>query len=290
MQKQKKTVAIGGIALSLVLLAGMCAAARAPLTAGAESAPAARAQVEQEQFYSGYCGMGELADTYAETINYDHKETVSVEIPYGLPFYSSTQYDDACTPIAGTVLIGYFDRFCENLVPNYKTYTQFGSRVIYRSMGTQMQGVLSDLYSLMGTNSGGTGTTFNGFNSGMSAYASQHGYTYSWSNVWSSDLSSYGAAIESGKPVAVFLMGFSLVSAESTSAGKDVFTISEYTGNHVVASYGYKIDYYYDFADNLITSRTYLTVINGGYLNSSIKYICLNGRSNVAYAISTWIE
>ena len=60
-----------------------------------------------------YLGIG-TSTSYSETINYDHKETVSAEIPYGLPYYSSNKYENECAPMAGTVLVGYYDRFLAN--------------------------------------------------------------------------------------------------------------------------------------------------------------------------------
>ena len=74
MQKQKKTVAIGGIALSIAMICGVFMAAKSPSAAQAESTCEVQT-CAAEQLYDGYCGMGELTDTYTETINYDHKET-----------------------------------------------------------------------------------------------------------------------------------------------------------------------------------------------------------------------
>lgn len=234
-----------------------------------------------------YFGMGTFT-TYSETINYEYKETTTVEIPYGLPFYSATTYIDSCAPLAGTVLVGYYDRFCENLVPDYKTYIQFGSRIIYRAAGTEIDDVFMSLYDYMDADGG---TTYAEFNRGMSDYAESKGYAYSRSSVSLSNLGgAYETAIEAGKPVAVFLSGFSLVTEADEEDGKDVFEIGQYNGNHVVAAYGYKIDRYYDSDDNLIATRTYLSVINGGGLSSAVKYLCLDGRSNVIYSIAVTIS
>lgn len=235
-----------------------------------------------------YLGIG-TSTSYSETINYDHKETVSAEIPYGLPYYSSNKYENECAPMAGTVLVGYYDRFCEDLVPGYDTYIQFGPRIIYYPMTDETDAVLASLYELMDAENGGA--TYSGFNSGMTQYAASHGYTYSRSSVSLSNLSgAFETAIEAGKPVAVFLKGFSFITASSDSGTKDVLTITEYDGNHVVVAYGYKIDRYYDAADNLIATRTYLTVVNGGEMSDEVKYLCLDGRSNVSNSIAVTIS
>ena len=54
------------------------------------------------------------------------QNTEDYEIKYGLPTYYAEYGTTVCANTAGAIAIGYYDRFNENLIPNYKTYTKFG--------------------------------------------------------------------------------------------------------------------------------------------------------------------
>lgn len=237
----------------------------------------------------GYCGSGEATEI-TQTINYDHKETTIIEIPSGVPYYNASVEENRCANIAGAVVLGYYDRFCEELIPNYKAYTKLGSRIIYKNKGIEVENVIDSLYDLMRTDKGQAGTTFDGFNSGMEAYIENHGYSYATRDVWNSDLSLYKDAVNSEKPVVIFASGFSFVSDLSEADSRDVITIDKYQDNHAMVGYGYRIDEYYNSDNKLIETRTYLSVMNGGAIDRSIKYLCLDGLTEINYAIEVTIS
>ena len=241
-----------------------------------------------------YCGSVEDIEK-TETINYDHKErTYSYNMPTGVPAYVPAEgIINNCANIAGASIIGFYDRFCEELIPDYTTYVKLGSAVIYRSDSvSEVVKVMAALYDLMGTNVGGNGTTFDGYQSGMSAYAKRCGYTYSSETVMSGknfDLDKYHAAITAGKPVSIFLTDYSVYTKTETNGGTDKITYKYNNIGHVVVGYGYYVDTYYDSANKVIATRTYLHVANGQVLNPKC-YLCLDGKSTVYTAISSTIS
>ena len=240
----------------------------------------------------GYCGNGEATEL-TQTINYDHKETTVVEIPNGMPFYDisgDTTGNSKCANVAGAVILGYYDRYYEELIPDYKSYTKLGTRVIYKSLGVEVENVINSLYSLMGTDKWQAGTTFEGFNNGLEEYIENHGYSYSTRNVWNSNLSLYESSVNNEKPVVIFASGFSFVSDLAESNGRDVITIDKYQDNHAMVGYGYRIDEYYNANNQLIETRTYLSVINGGTIDRSIKYLCLDGLTEINHVIEVTIS
>lgn len=240
----------------------------------------------------GYCGSGEATEI-TQTISYDHKETTVVEIPNGMPFYDlsdDTTGNSKCANVAGAVVVGYYDRNYEELIPDYKAYTKLGTRIIYKSLGVEVENVINSLYSLMETNKGQAGTTFEGFNSGLENYVENHGYSYATRDVWNGNLSLYKSSVNNEKPVVIFASGFSFVSDSAESNGKDVLTIDKYQDNHVMVGYGYRIDEYYNSNNKLIETRTYLSVMNGGTIDRSIKYLCLDGLTEIQHAIEVTIS
>lgn len=248
-------------------------------------------ETEEQGYCANFRGAG-VPTEYSETITYDHKETTTVEFEYGIPYYHLISFGNICANMAGGVIIGYYDRFAEDLIPNFKSYSQLGSYIHYKGNSYEANDMIEKLYDYMGTNIGQDGTDFDGFNSGMAAYAATYGgYTYTQTNVWGSNLTAYKNAIAAEKPVAVFATGFSLLSSLTEGNGVDTLGIMEYDGDkHVMVGYGYRIDNYYDSSNKLIETRTYLIVYNGGMINSSIKYLQLDGRTNVDHAIAVTIS
>ena len=126
----------------------------------------------------GYQGSIGTFEDQTQTISYATKDTsVAYSIPYDLPNYGTETDTSSCANTAGTVLIGYYDRFYEELIPNFQTYTTMGSVVIYRTATAEIANVADELHTLMGTDSSYQGTTFAGFQAGMEAYVEDKGLT-----------------------------------------------------------------------------------------------------------------
>lgn len=234
-----------------------------------------------------YCGTGGLTEQ-SETINYSRKETASYGIKGDVPNYDQLN-DSSCANVAGTILIGYYDRFCEELVPNYKTYNQIGSMFKYKSASFEIQAVMDELHTLMGTDVGTGGTTYNGFQKGMKSYVNSHGYSYSTEDLGNLNFSKYKSAVENNKPVAVFLSNYSYAVAWEDNGTSEVIKSHHSTVAHVVIGCGYKVDTYYNSNGQVIATRTYLKV-SSGWFQYGITYLCLDGKSEIDRATATLIQ
>ena len=237
-----------------------------------------------------YCGSG-TTTAQSETIYYSRKETEEYKIRSEVPSYNST-VDTGCANVAGAEIIGYYDRFCEELIPNCKTYTMIGTLVKYRMMTVEVTNVMDELRELMGTDKNTAGTTFSGYQQGMHSYVSSRNYTYSTEDLGKLNLDKYKAAVQSEKPVAVFLSTYSILSSNQDNETYDVIKSNYCTVAHVVVGFGYKIDTYYDANNSVTATRTYLKVAIGSMQSgfSGIGYLCLDGKSKVEYAIATVIK
>lgn len=238
---------------------------------------------------SKYCNTGGSFVEESETIIYARKDKVEYNIASKVPDYAPHNFTTGCANIAGSIIISYYDRFCEELIPDCTTYYKFGNAIIYKSGNEKNDAVTDTLYTLMGTDVGGAGTTFSGFQQGMNSYVSSHGYTYSTESLGTIDMNKYISAVKSNKPVALFLGNYSLKSTGEDSGSVEVINSKHSSVAHVVVGYGYKIDYYYNSANALIATRTYLRIASG-HVTFGLCYLCLDGKSQVNEAVAVNIS
>lgn len=257
------------------------------LTALPKAFVKANAQEQENIDEIRYGGATGLTVT-TQNFTFDEKVvTEDYEIKYGLPEYSSEYGTTVCANTAGAIVIGYYDRFNENLIPNYKTYTKFGSRITYKAQNDTISSLINELKNLMQGNL--EGATFAEFTNGMTTYVSRAGYTYTQQNVMSGsslNMAKVKTAIEANKPVLLFLKNFTLAKTEETSS---TFSIENAYGNytHVAACYGYKEVKYYN--NNKLVYTAKLLKIKTGFLQTT-EYNYLNmSNSNIEEAISTYI-
>ena len=197
-----------------------------------------------------------------------------------------------CAHTAGAIILTYYDRFCEDIIPDYDPFFRMGEIVIYKAASAETIYLTQDLVDLMVIGAPHEGVTFNEFQLGMETYVEQQGYTYTTTNLFSGgsfNLNNYKNAVQSGKPVGLFLTNFTMSNGIREEDGYDVVGCGYCPISHVAAGCGYKIDTYYDANGNVITTRTYLKVASG--LNSyGIGYLSLNETTTISKAISILVS
>ncbi len=243
----------------------------------------------------GFNYFGGTTATFTNTdivIEYATKTTEEYSIEYDLPNIDGGAIGTSCANVAGAVIITYYDRFCENLLPNFVPYFIFFGAIFYRDTSAEVIQLTTTLNELMLIGEPHVGTTFSEFQLGMETYAENQGYTYTSTNVFSNgsfNFNSYKNSVENNKPVAIFLTNFTMHNGILEEEGKDTIGRGYCPVSHVEVGCGYKIDTYYDSNGNVISTRTYLKVASG--LNSyGIGYLSLNGESAISKAISTQIS
>ena len=237
----------------------------------------------------GYCGAWDFAEQY-ETVSYATKNVSSYSIQYDLPNYFGP-VGTTCASTAGTVLVAYYDRFYENLIPNFQVYNLFAGRVRYKPISENTINVANELYDLMGGEREHLGTTFSEFQDGMTAYVNSKGLTYSTTSLFTNgsfDFEKYKTAVQNNKPVALFLNGFAFKTDLTTSNNVDTIKSDRSDTAHVVVGCGYEQYKYYNAAGQEIDNRIYLKVATA--LNSyQIGYLNVNGLTVINHALSVEI-
>ncbi len=226
-----------------------------------------RVSTDEQQKYSSDFEGGILDHSVTRTITYstrvygDH-----YEIPCNMPSYVSSA-ESSCVVTAGGKAIVYYDRFWDNLVPNYHC-VMFGNIVKYGQQTQAVTDMFDELHERMGTDS--EGTTVTGFKNGMNSYISSKGYTSDLQRMTGSyhniDLEALKAHINQDKVAVIFLNGFNVVgkmAVPDEATGTDTFTYSRYKGLHAMLVFGYEEYFYYDAQGGLIQRDTYLSVMTG---------------------------
>lgn len=221
-------------------------------------------------FFSEEYAGGTYIETQAEEIVYDHKTEEKQSLGSSFPDYfnTSSQLTNSCANVAGANVIGYYDRYLENLISGYTPGRARGESYSYYPMNVQpekKQAVINELYALMGTNTVESGTSYDQYKAGFDAYVAAQGYTAVHSSVMSGgnlNLNAVSGSIATGQPVVLFLSGYNITSLSGQS-GKDTYVKMIYGGNHMVVVYEINTIRYYNAANQLVAVRTIMQVATG---------------------------
>lgn len=225
-------------------------------------------------------------------VSFATKSTTQYSIQYDLPNIIGSVQGGCCAHTAAASILTYYDRFCENIMPDFVPYMQFGSGIVYRSTDANISNMTLELVDLMLIGEPHAGVTFSEFQLGMETFVEQQGYTYTSTNLFSNgsfNLDNYKNAVESGKPCAIFLTNFTMLNGFIEGDGMETISSAYCPISHVVAGCGYKIDTYYDEGGNVITTRTYLKVASG-LISYNVGYLNLDGQSTISKAISILVS
>lgn len=215
---------------------------------------AATDDAAEVQYYGAGATTLSLVGSSSETIRYTSR-TITESIPNNnnYPKYyngNMTSYPNACAPVAGATLIGFYDKGQTGLIPDFTPGMQRTGYYYYLPMtyvSSTIQNVIADLYNRMGTNSVQNGTSRPDFLNGLRSYASSKGYTMHNTSVMSGttiNFSALKAQIDAGRTVSLYVddYGFATYSDQNNA-----FTLyySHYTAKHIMQVFGYrKIDFY----------------------------------------------
>lgn len=247
-----------------------------------------------ELVYKGFKYFGDQLPDYTHTsitIDYATKSTQTYSIQYDLPDLEGGT-NTSCANTAGAVIFTYYDRFYENLIPNYVPYITIGNGIRYKNTSAETWYLVEELAELMLIGEPHAGTTFSEFQLGMSTYATNHGYTYSSTDVFSNgsfNFNNYKTSVENNKPVAIFLTNFSMLNSINEGDGQDSISSGYCAVSHVAVGCGYRVDTYYNANNNVIDTRTYLKVASG-LIGYGVGYLNINGVSTISKAISTQVS
>lgn len=222
-----------------------------------------------------YCSVDYTITYTNETITYTSKTGNAKDIVFRHPACVPVNgYSNECAPVAGANIVQFFDRYKTNLIANYTPGSSLGQSYLYKEFGTELESVVGQLYSDMGTNSINQGTTINQFRSGLSAYCARNGYSITFTSCMSNDNLNYNLLKENinyGLPIVLFLDGFT-ISENSDNGNSESISYNNYDAAHVMVGFGYR-EVTYTLSNGNFRTDKYVRVASGlnerkrGYYN-----------------------
>lgn len=246
-------------------------------------------------FGDGYNGAI-LTGSGIEYINYSTKEEEEYLIAGGLPlYYDVSTRTKTCANVAGAIVLGYYDKTFDELIPDFTSARIIRGKVLYSTQTEAVQAVMDKLYGYMGTNSTDTGgTSISGFKNGLKKYVNEQGRNLTYSGIGQNgqlNKSVFIQTIESKNPVALFVSKYNLIPIKdfSISATQDKLEKQYYSGNHVLMSYGIKEIRYYN-ADGTLVKNLTLLMVATGYCQDPLYYIEMASNSGIidSYSINVY--
>ena len=270
------------IGLSCLLLLGTFAAPCSIRTTGENEVTYSDSAVVYDD--NVYAPLASSIQSFS--IPYNSREFTKYDLAIFCPTYTFAPTVGSCAPIAASNIVGFYDRYDENLIPNHKSGNLVGSWYAYAIEDDAVESVIRELHSLMGTTAT-TGTTEKQFLDGLESFCKSKGKkmeTYSCMSGKSFNFSKARSYIEdSNMPIALFLSGYN-VGRRLSQENEDLLSFYTSDANHVMVGFGYST-YIYQTSDGTLT-KNYFNVASGIAGNSSGIYdISLSTKINDALAI-----
>ncbi len=211
-----------------------------------------------------YCddGIELLADLSSVTIEYENRDEDMFRMVLRHPYYASTPYVAACACVAGSNVIGFYDRYDENLIPDHEAGYYFSGQYLYSIEDSAVTAVTRQLYADMGTNN--SGTTVTEFKDGMRTYCTRKGKSISFSSCMKNGQFDYETAknyMRANQPVVLFCSGYNVVDSFLSEKSENI-DYYESGANHVMVGFGYKI-VDYTLSTGAALHYEYVTVASG---------------------------
>ena len=200
----------------------------------------------------------------SETIYYTSRESEYKEITNGVPLYSlSGNLTNGCGAAAGAIVVGFYDKYYENLIPNYTAYFPATGKYKMNDL-TYVPALMSELYSLMRINVDDVGVSETDCLNGLRSYVQSKNLNINYSSIKSSsqfNLSAFSSAINANRPVLLFSEE-NAVCVFTNTTDREVITKTIVSENHIYVGYGIHTVRYYNGNTNFRTD-TYIRVATG---------------------------
>lgn len=234
--------------------------------------------------------------TRTESVSFSRREYEYIELADGFPLYSGeSSLENSCGATAGAEVVAFYDRYFENLIPNYSAfYSPIGIYLLKDR--TYIPTLMNELYTLMRTNIDDEGVSEYDCLNGLKSYVRGKGQEMSYSSVRSSSFineTAYLVAINSNQPVLLFNVSTD-VAEFSIKETSETIVYTRVEQNHIFVGYGYyKVKYYNSSGVNFrtdvyIRAASNLLGLTNGYIriSSTTSTLTSNSWSISAYSIN----
>lgn len=227
-------------------------------------------------------GSGTVFEDVSVTVTYTSKTVDKDSVCYLPPSYGDIELSGACAAVAGTNILGFFDRYYEDLIPNHSAgYTYYGYYV-YNVADTYVCNVMRELYSDM--NGTAAGISESNFKSGMEKYCAKKSRSCNFTDLksWGKlDYSAVKTCIKDCKPLVMFLNTYNICDVNGYD-GYDILNYTKSTGNHVMVGFGYA-DITYTLSNGANANYQFIKV-STGFSDKKSAFFNINYNTNIVSA------
>lgn len=204
------------------------------------------------------------------------------KMSYQTPQFHGTGLAGSCAAVAGGNLIGYFDRYYEDLIPNHTAGELISGYYLYNFADDYVYEAIDTLYADM--NGNGNGISEADFKNGLQVYCSRKGLSCDFTSLksWGSlNYSAVKSSMKAGKPVALLLNTYNTCNIRFGTQ-KDYLFYSNYSGNHVMVGFGYR-DTTYTLTNGSKSNYRFIYVATG-FGDPSEAYFNIDYNTNIVSA------
>lgn len=239
---------------------------------------------ESEAYYcdSGYYfeSDGSVSTTHKNIYTFDSYTQNDTHLERLCPNYTNDTQPNSCAPMAGSILLGYYDYEFSELIPGFQTCIIYNGKYRYTGQRQQVIDAKQTLYTYMGTNTEAPGTSLTQFKNGFTRYVNEKGYNVNYNSCGNTfDINTAKSYIAAGQPVVLFVSGYDYFPEVGMYFGEDRFEFSgrTSTNGHVLVAFGYR---QYQFYTNGVLTQTeeFLSVAFG---DGSQGFLGLNSSTNI---------
>lgn len=235
-----------------------------------------------------YCAIGDSLQSGSRVVEYANKTKQTRCLASVIPAYDYETQPNACAPTTGASIIAYYDRFCEDLIPDYTPGFGIGAFYRYYNGRQEVTNVISQLYIDMQTNSTGAGTSVAQFKSGMTSYCERNNCAITFTSSMTNGAFDYAKAksfIDESNPIVLFVQKLEISTLQSQT-NRDTYTILSGNINHTLSAFGYE-EVNYTMSDGTQQNEKFLYVATG-IKRMPQAYLNMNGILQIddAYGVS----
>lgn len=238
------------------------------------------------EYFSNYWGAGTFTkQTY--TVSYVNKTENNKSLALRNPNYRIGEV--TCVPNAATCILGFYDRYYDELIPNFTAGRSIAGNYMYSGADDNVVNVAKQLAYDMGVSNPATdGVTVSNFKSGMKTYCARKSLNVSFLSCMSWGQFNYDSAtsyLNSNTPIIIFTSTFNL-SSISTSNNVDTIDMDVSNSTHAMAVFGY-LEITYNLSNGDVKTDKYLRVASGeNAIVSTMVSVDTNIKIDDAYAIT----
>ncbi|MDE7087596.1 MAG: hypothetical protein K2O67_05335 [Clostridia bacterium] len=251
--------------------------------------PQRQEATQTKYFATSFNGASEFT-TKVFTVSYAERVPSGKTLALRTPDYIVPNV--TCVPIAGANILGFYDRYYTELIPNFTPgVTYAGVYYVYNAYDDNVTNAALQLAADMGlTDPAKQGATVAGCKTGFEKYCNIKSLSVSFDSTMQNNSLNYETAKEqlnSGKPIIIFCSYFNLATM-GQNGKTDTIVLYTSTTPHAMVAFGYS-EYTYTLSDGSTRVDKYLEVASGvDTLSSAMVYMGSDLTVDDAYAVTIY--